>query len=864
MKAYVQILSTGTEDCSPSVAFHIDSQRYLINCGEGTQRLCLESKFRFAKLKTMLFTRVNWETFGGAPGMLLTLSAGEVDRIKLLGGENLTHALTSTRHFIYRNTMAVDTFEFGDNVKTYKDENLRITAVLTYPENFIRDSSHGLSADEPTSSQTSSPIESNSPAPSESAVSSAIEVEESKTISANAGSKRPSPSRQSSPSSTSLGTVTPMEIRKQILSGMFNLSNSKPPTNKRPKLNSRSGAATSEATDLDMIEAAQLAENASCGPKKPNNTRWRDLPRTNPNPVTISYIFQSPDYVGKFNKEAAVGLGVKPGPSFSQLVRGNSVLSETGEMVHPHQVISGARPGRVFMVIDCPSVEYLSSLLNAKEFEQFQASESGSGTTVSTLKAECIVHLSGHSILSHPEYKAWMGRFGPNTQHIIANQDYCSQKLIWKSQSRSCHRLSKLNPTIFPLPYYNNTPEYDLHDDLGKLPIKAKVAESMLAYVLEPRLEWDRTEVVEPLRPFEDNAANGKEVKPYLKEYYELAEKTREEIARESKSASEFPGSEVVLTALGTGSSHPSKYRNVSSTLLDIPNGGTFILDAGEGTYGQMFRQFGRRERSTDQIDGVDDRIKRLQGVFISHLHADHHLGIVTVIDRWNKLRKADSEPLYLIAPFKFNTFLQELSDVQDFGYKNVQFIHSEDIVFWRRGEDRSRMNAAPLMSSLLGLSGFSEISTVDVIHCPWSYGISMTHKDGWKIVYSGDTRPCENLVEAGQGATVLLHEASFEDDVPELAFAKKHSTTGEAVMVGEGMGAKITMLTHFSQRYPKIPSFEYEDKSTVIGICFDMMSVKFGQMLQLPKFLPALQLLFSPQSDEAKEGEDQEVKHIE
>jgi len=76
----------------------------------------------------------------------------------------------------------------------------------------------------------------------------------------------------------------------------------------------------------------------------------------------------------------------------------------------------------------------------------------------------------------------------------------------------------------------------------------------------------------------------------------------------------------------------------VSATLLDMNNDGTFFLDIGEGTYGQMFRQFGGYERSADQKDSVDDRLKRLKGIFISHLHADHHLGTVTIIDRWNNV----------------------------------------------------------------------------------------------------------------------------------------------------------------------------------------------------------------------------------
>ncbi|KAF9184264.1 hypothetical protein BGZ51_003462 [Haplosporangium sp. Z 767] len=859
MKAYLQVLSTGTADCSPSVILHFDSQRYMINCGEGTQRLCMESRLRFSKLRTILLTRTHWDCMGGIPG---------IRNMKVLGGENLTHALISTRHFVYRNTMTVETVEFAKESWSYKDENLRVTAIPIYPENFER----AAPIEWPAAARFSSNNRTQSSSPPESPSTSTVMAASTTT-----GSKRSSDELQ--PPSTNTNAVEAMDdnqIRKQILASMFNLNKfggTAPLPSKKLKRDEDvqpDPSAPSGQTDVDMIEAAQTARADSCGQaNKKNIGRYMELPRTSPNTSAISYICQSPDYIGKFNKQAALDLNVKPGILFSQLVKGQSVLSESGDMVHPHQVISGARPGRVFMVIDCPSVEYIAGLVSAKDFEKFHGLESESEDNSDKLKADCIVHLGGHSVLSHPEYKAWMQRFGPETQHIIANEEYCSQKLIWRKQSESCYKLSKLDSSIFPMPYYDNKPMYDLAADLEGMPVKAMLAESMQTFLLEPSAGVDMSEVTKPLELFKDYEFLKNSPKPYLQEYYELAEKAQEEISRcEETYTEEIPGKDVVLTALGTGSSHPSKYRNVSATLLDIPKDGTFLLDVGEGTYGQMFRQFGGFKRSEDQASSVDDRIKNLKGVFISHLHADHHLGIVTVIDRWNKLREANSEPLYLVAPLKFNTFLQELSDVQDFGYHNVRFIECEDIVYWRDStRDHRRRRILPVLQGMLESTGFEEINTVDVIHCPWSYGISMTHKDGWKIVYSGDTRPCENLVKAGDGATVLLHEATFEDDMEEEALAKKHSTTQEAIMVGEGMEAKYTLLTHFSQRYPKIPRFDSEGKSTVIGICFDLMSVRLGQIARLQRFLPALQVLYSPQSEEAQEDEeesrDSEIKKL-
>jgi ribonuclease Z len=51
---------------------------------------------------------------------------------------------------------------------------------------------------------------------------------------------------------------------------------------------------------------------------------------------------------------------------------------------------------------------------------------------------------------------------------------------------------------------------------------------------------------------------------------------------------------------------------------------------------------------------------------------------------------------------------------------------------------------------------------------------------------YSGDTKPCESLVKAGKGATLLIHEATLEDDKAEMAFYKGHSTFSQAIQVGK------------------------------------------------------------------------------
>ena len=51
---------------------------------------------------------------------------------------------------------------------------------------------------------------------------------------------------------------------------------------------------------------------------------------------------------------------------------------------------------------------------------------------------------------------------------------------------------------------------------------------------------------------------------------------------------------------------------------------------------------------------------------------------------------------------------------------------------------------------------------------------------------FSGDTRPTQNLVDAGLNATVLIHEATMAEEELELAKTKGHSTVGQAIDVGK------------------------------------------------------------------------------
>ncbi|CAB4433419.1 unnamed protein product [Rhizophagus irregularis] len=156
---------------------------------------------------------------------------------------------------------------------------------------------------------------------------------------------------------------------------------------------------------------------------------------------------------------------------------------------------------------------------------------------------------------------------------------------------------------------------------------------------------------------------------------------------------------------------------------------------------------------------------------------------------------------------------------------------------------------------------GINKVETVAVIYCPNSFGISIEHSDGWKIVYSGDTRPCDDLVRVGKDATLLIHEATFENDLTEQALSKNHSTTEEAISVGERMNAHTLLLTHFSQRYPKVPVFT--DDHGIVGISFDLMQVSIGELYKLPKFVKALKVLYADENGAGIEEDDNVYEEV-
>jgi ribonuclease Z len=106
---------------------------------------------------------------------------------------------------------------------------------------------------------------------------------------------------------------------------------------------------------------------------------------------------------------------------------------------------------------------------------------------------------------------------------------------------------------------------------------------------------------------------------------------------------------EPVVLFLGTVSMKPTQYRSASAILLFIKGHG-LLMDCAEGSYGQLLDHF----QSTEKVNEV---LLKMRGVFITHIHGDHQLGVIKIMlerDRLIDAQGTSRDPnnkLYVVAP---------------------------------------------------------------------------------------------------------------------------------------------------------------------------------------------------------------------
>ena len=74
--------------------------------------------------------------------------------------------------------------------------------------------------------------------------------------------------------------------------------------------------------------------------------------------------------------------------------------------------------------------------------------------------------------------------------------------------------------------------------------------------------------------------------------------------------------------------------------------------------------------------------------------------------------------------------------------------------------------------------------------------------RQGRKIVFSGDTKPLGSMVEFSKNADVLIHEATFDSNLEDVAGQYGHTTAHQAAEIAKKANVSKLVLTHISPRY--------------------------------------------------------------
>ncbi len=242
--------------------------------------------------------------------------------------------------------------------------------------------------------------------------------------------------------------------------------------------------------------------------------------------------------------------------------------------------------------------------------------------------------------------------------------------------------------------------------------------------------------------------------------------------------------------------------------------GVTLLFDCGEGTQRQMMRY------------GTGFAVDH---VFISHLHADHFLGVIGLLRTLSLQGRTDA--IHLYGPsgsrkvlevavelggnrMSFPVEIRELSpgdavEWDDFRVEAVAVRHGVSAVGYALREHpragRFNVEAARALGIPEGPL-FGRLHKGETIE--WE-GRAIEPRDvvghprpGRLVVFTGDTRPSDAVVESSRGADVLIHDCTFGDEGADRARETFHSTAREAAEVAVKAGVKRLYLTHVSARY--------------------------------------------------------------
>lgn len=267
---------------------------------------------------------------------------------------------------------------------------------------------------------------------------------------------------------------------------------------------------------------------------------------------------------------------------------------------------------------------------------------------------------------------------------------------------------------------------------------------------------------------------------------------------------------------LGTAGSIPTAKRNLPAILI-WRKGEQLLFDCGEGVQRQMTMAKGGFHKKTK--------------IFVTHMHGDHILGLPGLLQTMSLLGRERRVDLF--GPPGLKDFLECIKDTVQFVLTFsveiheikkagvicdeeeyvVRAISSNHIVpglayafvekprpgkFYPEKAEALGVQKGPSWSRLQQGKDV-ELQDGRIVRSKDVMGLSRL---GRKIVYTGDTRPFNDLVMYAADADLLIHDCTLDDELSERADEDGHSTPSQAAEIAKRANVKQLILTHISARY--------------------------------------------------------------
>lgn len=269
---------------------------------------------------------------------------------------------------------------------------------------------------------------------------------------------------------------------------------------------------------------------------------------------------------------------------------------------------------------------------------------------------------------------------------------------------------------------------------------------------------------------------------------------------------------------LGTSSGTPTRQRNVTGLGLRFEQGGTWIIDCGEGTQHRIL--------ATDIKPGAIDVI------LITHLHGDHCYGLPGLLAAITVHERGD-RPVHIVGPKGIKTLaetvmrvcqagvsypihyheLSEHGDSFEFDHISVTarpLTHRVPCFGYsiREPDFPGRLDAAA--AALAGVRNgpdFGKLAkgedvTLDDGRMVRAADLIGPARRGRHAVVLGDTCNSDAIAAAARGCDVLVHECTYDQTRDSQAMKWQHSTSAMTAEFAKKIEAKHLILTHFSSRY--------------------------------------------------------------